>query len=76
VRTCSDPLYQRTLVDVVRRSAALFGGSRSILEGRQHTWRGLPVIFDEVFTGLYRLGRFSAASFLGVHPDISSMQSC
>jgi dethiobiotin synthetase/adenosylmethionine--8-amino-7-oxononanoate aminotransferase len=49
----------------------LFGGSRSILEGRQHTWRGLPVIFDEVFTGLYRLGRFSAASFLGVHPDIS-----
>jgi dethiobiotin synthetase/adenosylmethionine--8-amino-7-oxononanoate aminotransferase len=28
-------------------------------------------MFDEVFTGLYRLGRFSAASFLGVHPDIS-----
>jgi dethiobiotin synthetase/adenosylmethionine--8-amino-7-oxononanoate aminotransferase len=32
---------------------------------------GLPVIFDEVFTGLYRLGRFSSASFLQVHPDIS-----
>lgn len=29
------------------------------------------MIFDEVFTGLYRLGRFSAASFLGVNPDIS-----
>lgn len=34
-------------------------------------WRGIPVIFDEVFTGLYRLGRFSSSSFLGVHPDIS-----
>jgi len=29
------------------------------------------VIFDEVFTGLYRLGRFSAASFLQTAPDIS-----
>ena len=35
------------------------------------SWSGLPVIFDEVFTGLYRLGRFSSASFLGDHPDIS-----
>lgn len=34
-------------------------------------WSGLPVVFDEVFTGLYRLGRFNSASFLGVHPDIS-----
>jgi dethiobiotin synthetase/adenosylmethionine--8-amino-7-oxononanoate aminotransferase len=29
------------------------------------------VIFDEVFTGLHRLGRFSSSSFLGVHPDIT-----
>lgn len=29
------------------------------------------MIFDEVFTGLYRLGRFSPSTFLGVHPDIS-----
>ena len=28
-------------------------------------------MFDEVFTGLYRLGRFSSASFLQIHPDIS-----
>lgn len=35
------------------------------------SWTGLPVVFDEVFTGLYRLGRFAAASFLSVHPDIS-----
>lgn len=38
---------------------------------KEQTWSGLPVIFDEVFTGLYRLGRFSAASFLGVDADIS-----
>ncbi len=29
------------------------------------------MIFDEVFTGLYRLGRFTASSFLGVHADVS-----
>jgi bifunctional dethiobiotin synthetase / adenosylmethionine---8-amino-7-oxononanoate aminotransferase len=32
---------------------------------------GLPVIFDEVFTGLHRLGRFRSGSFLSCHPDIS-----
>lgn len=35
------------------------------------SWSGLPVVFDEVFTGLYRLGRSTAASFLDVHPDIA-----
>lgn len=58
-----DPLFQRCLVDVVRDIDAQ---ERS----NQLDWQGMPVIFDEVFTGLYRLGRFSAASFLGVHPDI------
>ncbi|KAK3048450.1 hypothetical protein LTS18_012946, partial [Coniosporium uncinatum] len=37
----------------------------------EQDWTGLPVIFDEVFTGINRLGRFSAATFLKVHPDIS-----
>lgn len=37
-----------------------------------HTnWSGLPIIFDEVFTGLYRLGRRTSASFLGIDADIS-----
>ncbi|SPQ27126.1 bc58ca73-f959-41e4-8e78-16159de37723 [Thermothielavioides terrestris] len=73
-----DPLFQRTLVKVVRRSAHLFGGSGSpgtdslsAADDDGSTWTGLPVIFDEVFTGLYRLGRFSAASFLGVDADVS-----
>ena len=38
---------------------------------QKHSWKGLPVVFDEVFVGLYRLGRFAASSFLDVHPDIS-----
>lgn len=33
--------------------------------------RGIPVIMDEVFTGLYRLGRPTAAGLLGVQPDIA-----
>ncbi len=68
-KASSDPLFQRTLVKVVRQSQHLFGGHGEVADGE--TWTGLPVIFDEVFTGLYRLGRFSAASFLGVEPDIS-----
>lgn len=64
-----DPLFQRTLVKVVRQSPELFG--RKHQPNDELDWSGLPVVFDEVFTGIYRLGRFSAASFLGVDPDIS-----
>lgn len=73
----SDPLFQRALVNVVRRSPSLFQGTTTNSpdaaghEEDPHAWRGLPVIFDEVFTGIYRLGRFTAASFLGAHPDVS-----
>lgn len=55
-----DPLFQRVLVDVVR------GPSPS-----SSSWSGLPVIFDEVFVGLYRIGMDSTTSVLGVKPDIS-----
>ncbi|KAF2862148.1 putative bifunctional diaminopelargonate synthase [Piedraia hortae CBS 480.64] len=30
----------------------------------------VPIIYDEVFTGLYRLGRFSSGSWLGVDADV------
>jgi dethiobiotin synthetase/adenosylmethionine--8-amino-7-oxononanoate aminotransferase len=61
------------LVKVVRQNAHLLGGESpsTVSQTDNHNWSGLPVIFDEVFTGLYRLGRFNAASFLGVEPDIS-----
>ncbi|KAK9436578.1 bifunctional dethiobiotin synthetase/adenosylmethionine-8-amino-7-oxononanoate aminotransferase [Metarhizium brunneum] len=68
-----DPLFQRTLVNTVRESSHLFGESALSADEAQdpNEWTGLPVVFDEVFTGLYRLGRFTPSSFLGVHPDIS-----
>ncbi len=62
----------------MRRSGELF--SRGLEDGRPGdddngdattTWTGLPVVFDEVFTGLYRLGRFTASSFLSTDADIS-----
>jgi len=54
----------------VRASTQIFGSADSASTDL-HSWTGLPIIFDEVFTGLYRLGRFSSASFLQVYPDIS-----
>lgn len=71
-----DPLFQRTLVNVIRRSSHLFstnGSTASPTPDDEYStdWSGLPVIFDEVFTGLFRLGRFSSSNFLEVHPDIS-----
>jgi bifunctional dethiobiotin synthetase / adenosylmethionine---8-amino-7-oxononanoate aminotransferase len=56
-----DPLFQRVMVDVVR-------GTNGNLPS---PWSGLPVIFDEVFVGLYRIGVESSSSVLGVYPDIS-----
>jgi dethiobiotin synthetase/adenosylmethionine--8-amino-7-oxononanoate aminotransferase len=75
-----DPLFQQSLVNVVRQynfspssssSATSNNRSPSPPSKDSNSWSGLPVVFDEVFTGLNRLGRFSSGSFLGVHPDIS-----
>ncbi|KAK7957929.1 Bifunctional dethiobiotin synthetase/7-8-diamino-pelargonic acid aminotransferase [Apiospora saccharicola] len=67
-----DPLFQRALVNVVRRSQHLFSPETVAPPTTDETdWTGLPVIFDEVFTGLYRLGRFTASSFLGLGADVS-----
>ncbi|CAK1359101.1 Bifunctional dethiobiotin synthetase/7,8-diamino-pelargonic acid aminotransferase, mitochondrial [Cercospora beticola] len=71
----ADPLFQRCLVEVARTFYNESFEPTSIPTASASTndaldWQGMPVIFDEVFTGLYRLGRFSAASFLGVQPDI------
>ncbi|EMD33470.1 hypothetical protein CERSUDRAFT_118053 [Gelatoporia subvermispora B] len=60
-----DPLFQRVLIDVVR-------GTYSSVQPRPASqWAGLPVIFDEVFVGLYRLGLQSTAPLLGTQPDIA-----
>ena len=60
-----DPLFQRVLIDAVRSSPS---SSRS---SSPSEWSGLPVIFDEVFVGLYRLGLPTTHPLLGVTPDIS-----
>jgi dethiobiotin synthetase/adenosylmethionine--8-amino-7-oxononanoate aminotransferase len=65
-----DPLFQRCLADVVRDHPELFS-SNATTPKKSPSWSGLPIIFDEVFTGLYRLGRPTSASFLGVHPDVA-----
>jgi len=67
----ADPLFQRCLIDVVRDSSHIFSPSTPVNIRDSTVWSGLPVVFDEVFTGLYRLGRFSSASFLQAQPDIS-----
>ncbi|KAJ5123112.1 hypothetical protein N7448_009209 [Penicillium atrosanguineum] len=65
-----DPLFQRCLTAVVRENPELFSAQNNTPKSSP-SWSGLPVIFDEVFTGLYRLGRPTSASFLDVHPDIA-----
>lgn len=68
-----DPLFQRTLINVVRRCQAVFAPEASELSVNpgDSTWTGLPVVADEVFTGLYRLGHASSSQLLGVQPDIA-----
>lgn len=58
-----DPLFQRILVECVR--------SQEAHEHSDNAWKGLPVIFDEVFVGLRRLGFETCSSVLGVNPDIA-----
>ncbi|KPV73800.1 uncharacterized protein RHOBADRAFT_37661 [Rhodotorula graminis WP1] len=74
-----DPLYQHVLVDLVRSNRTLFpatsraGAPSTSPIDSTPVWQGLPVIFDEVFVGLHRLGRVTASTFLGstTRPDIA-----
>ncbi|PLB49370.1 putative bifunctional diaminopelargonate synthase [Aspergillus steynii IBT 23096] len=65
-----DPLFQRCLADVVRDHPDLFASTTRAAQTAT-SWSGLPIILDEVFTGLYRLGRKSSASFLNIDADIA-----
>ncbi|CZT06973.1 related to acetylornithine aminotransferase [Rhynchosporium graminicola] len=71
----ADPLFQHCLVRVIRNSSHIFNQSGSPTPKDSlpdpKAWSGLPIIFDEVFTGLYRLGRFTSSSFIQTHADIS-----
>ncbi|KAI7908236.1 pyridoxal phosphate-dependent transferase [Cokeromyces recurvatus] len=71
-----DPLFQRVLIDIVRQegSQLLYGVTERNNNNKSNndSWQGLPIVFDEVFAGWYRLGRRSASEFLGVTPDITA----
>ncbi|WEW58247.1 hypothetical protein PRK78_003715 [Emydomyces testavorans] len=69
----SDPLFQQCLVQLIRDNPEIITSSSNpstAAPSSPSNWSGLPIVFDEVFTGLYRLGRRTAASFLQTHPDI------
>jgi len=61
-------------VDVVRSNPDIISPNSHASEldsaSSSKNWSGLPVIFDEVFTGIYRLGHFNTSPLLGVWPDI------
>ncbi|CAG8835736.1 10199_t:CDS:2, partial [Racocetra persica] len=66
-----DPLFQKLLVEFVREWDGWiehWGDNQQ----NDNDWKGLPVIFDEVFTGFWRLGQLSGANALGVTPDIAT----
>ncbi|KAL1921314.1 uncharacterized protein VTP21DRAFT_11030 [Calcarisporiella thermophila] len=65
-----DPLFQRCLINVVRNWDGWSSLERDYSD--RNDWRGLPVVFDEVFTGFWRLGARSGADLLGEQPDIAS----
>ncbi|KAG8909005.1 hypothetical protein FRB99_000108 [Tulasnella sp. 403] len=70
-----DPLFHRVLIDTVRANEHLFARPHKqpfhLPSHPTHSWSGLPVIFDEVFSGLYRLGVQTSSTILKTHPDIS-----
>ena len=68
-----DPLFQRILVDVVRDFDTKFSLVPEAVDRAQTStsWSGVPVVADEVFTGLYRLGHASSSTLVGIRPDIS-----
>jgi bifunctional dethiobiotin synthetase / adenosylmethionine---8-amino-7-oxononanoate aminotransferase len=73
-----DPLFQRTLIRVIREDPSLIAPNashQSTQNSSEKDWAGLPVIADEVFTGLYRLGRASSSSFLNLSDSTTSIDS-
>ncbi|TIB36120.1 hypothetical protein E3P84_01056 [Wallemia ichthyophaga] len=62
----------RVLVDTVRDNEELFANQAGDAYVQGQDWQGLPVVFDEVFAGLYRLGQLTPLSIIGTHPDVTA----
>ncbi|TLD39373.1 dethiobiotin synthase [Venturia nashicola] len=69
-----DPLFQRQLISTIRSNPSLINPSilptSNTTSIDEKSWSGLPIVFDEVFTGIYRLNRFNCNSYLQSTPDI------
>lgn len=70
----SDPLFQRQLISTIRSNPSLINPSlpstSKATSVDERSWSGLPIVFDEVFTGIYRLNRFNCNSYLQSAPDV------
>ncbi|KAI9658253.1 MAG: hypothetical protein M1821_002386 [Bathelium mastoideum] len=67
----ADPLFQHTLVQVIRDNPDLISANpHKSASGGAESWSGLPIVFDEVFTGIYRLGQFNCNGFVQAEPDV------
>lgn len=66
-----DPLFQRLLVDVVRSPEGAAALKLPASSRDAQGWSNLPVVFDEVFTGLHRVGPLTASDLLGCKPDVA-----
>ena len=60
-----DPLFQRLLVEYARAPWLSSHSQQKALP------LPLPVVFDEVFVGLYRLGHQTTSTLLGAKPDVA-----
>lgn len=60
------------MIDTVRANEKLFAEQAGKAYTKGQDWEGLPVVFDEVFVGLYRLGQLTPVSILGTSPDVSA----
>ncbi|CAJ0745627.1 2992_t:CDS:2 [Entrophospora sp. SA101] len=58
-----DPLFQKCLINFIRNwdywKIGVDGGGRR--DDDNNDWKGIPIVFDEVFTGFWRLGYKSAS---------------
>ncbi|KAF2405073.1 onanonoxo-7-onima-8-eninoihtemlysoneda [Trichodelitschia bisporula] len=66
----ADPLFQHALINTIRRNPTLISATAPPPTSDPEDWTGLPIIFDEIFTGLYRLGHFNTSALLQAEPDI------
>ncbi|GAM83296.1 hypothetical protein ANO11243_012830 [Dothideomycetidae sp. 11243] len=67
----ADPLFQYELWQATQRldQGPIKHKDTKIPEGKD--WTGMPLITDEVFTGMYRLGVRRSSDLISVHADVS-----